>query len=81
MGMFDNVRYSAPCPKCGVELTDWQSKDGNCALDYIEPYQVSNFYTSCYGCGNWIIANVDAEVVTIIKKCEVTLEVEPKRHI
>lgn len=75
MGMFDNVKYEAPCPKCGAVQTEWQSKDGNCFLETLEPWQVSHFYCMCRKCGQWIDASVDAEVekTVTVKKCDVTL--------
>lgn len=53
MGMFDYVRYSAPCYKCGHTLNEWQSKDHDCSLDTVEPTQVSRFYTACPKCRAW----------------------------
>jgi hypothetical protein len=53
MGMFDYVRYSAPCFKCGEVLTEWQSKDGDCALDTIEPPIGGRFYADCPKCRTW----------------------------
>ena len=76
MGMFDYIKYEAPCPKCGEMLDDWQSKDSECLLDTLEPWQVSHFYQSCPKCKSWILAKVDAEVEHIVNKCEITLSVE-----
>lgn len=53
MGMFDDVNFKMPCPECGKEVRGWQSKDGPCNLDLIEPDTVSNFYAPC-ACGCWI---------------------------
>jgi len=53
MGMFDYVKYKAPCKKCGEELTEWQSKDGECSLSIIEPKDVNRFYTDCKICKSW----------------------------
>ena len=53
MGMFDYVQYEAPCKKCGYILTEWQSKDGDCTLDTIQPEEVENLYTSCPECKTW----------------------------
>jgi len=62
MGMFDNVRYSAPCFKCGRVLTDWQSKSGNCLMETLEVDQVTNLYTECDNrqCKAWNEYNTDA---------------------
>ena len=53
MGMFDHVRYRMQCPKCGREVSNFQSKDGDCTLDILDTWQVSYFYSSCK-CGAWI---------------------------
>jgi len=57
MGMFDYVNYSAKCSYCGVEITEWQSKDGPCALKMLEPKDVRTFYAYC-GCKVWNEYNV-----------------------
>lgn len=67
MGMFDDVKYEAPCPVCGDPLTGWQSKDGPCVLDRLTPVELANvsgdvgrhgrnarFYTSCAKCDAWV---------------------------
>jgi hypothetical protein len=51
--MFDYVKHSAPCYRCGRTLTDWQSKSGPCLLERLTPQDVMYFYTSCNGCGAW----------------------------
>lgn len=76
MGMYDYINYEAPCPKCGEVIKDWQSKDGLCTLEKLEPYQVDNFYTSCRKCGTWIDAEVKKEVKVIVKKLEIALTYE-----
>jgi len=53
MGMFDQVNFEMPCPKCGETLRDFQTKDAECALDTIEPDGVANFYSGCK-CGQWV---------------------------
>ena len=53
MGMFDEVKYEAPCWKCGEILKHWQSKDGPCNLLTLFPTEVDNFYDSCGKCGAW----------------------------
>lgn len=32
MGMFDTVKFEAPCINCGATLKNFQSKDGDCEL-------------------------------------------------
>lgn len=50
MGMFDHVRHEEPCPTCGEPLTGWQSKDGDCLLEEVEPLDCVEFYTICWKC-------------------------------
>lgn len=54
MGMFDYVNVNLPCPFCGHMSNMYQSKDGPCNLDVVEPQSVMNFYDSCSKCGKWI---------------------------
>ena len=70
MGMFDNVNYEAPCPKCGKVLKDWQSKDGPCNLGTVEPYEVDSFYTICSNneCKEWIQYIVKKDVTILVNK-------------
>lgn len=53
MGMYDIVEFSAPCFKCPEILTDWQSKDGPCDLQTLQPYEVKRMYTKCPRCKSW----------------------------
>lgn len=53
MGMFDRVNYSHPCPICEETIHTFQSKDGDCQLDLIDPPSVRNFYGDCE-CGVWV---------------------------
>lgn len=75
MGVFNSVRYEAPCPGCGTVQTQWQSKEGNCCFDTVEPWEVSRFYCVCNKCGKFINAAVDAEVekVVTVKRCDIKL--------
>lgn len=54
MGMFDYINFSCKCPNCGNDVTGFQSKDGNCMCEIIEPITVSNFYSKCDDCDFWI---------------------------
>ena len=54
MGMFDWINHKCDCPKCGRKLEHFQSKEGNCTLEEIEPWQVSYFYGSCPECKTWL---------------------------
>jgi hypothetical protein len=53
MGMFDYVHFEMDCPKCGVKITAFQSKDEACYMETIEPDSLTWFYSSCK-CGAWI---------------------------
>lgn len=53
MGLFDYVKYEAPCWRCGKILRGWQSKDADCEMKEVEPSEVVNFYTDCRTCGAW----------------------------
>lgn len=54
MGMFDTVNFVCACPKCGFVVSGFQSKDGECNLEMIEPEAVGRFYSSCPHCKEWI---------------------------
>lgn len=54
MGLFDSVNFRMPCPTCGRQLSDFQSKDGPCLMGIVEPLEVSNFYALCPGCRTWV---------------------------
>lgn len=54
--MFDYVDYKMPCPSCGKELKQFQTKDKHCVFEHYGPWEVDNFYTSC-PCGEWIEFN------------------------
>ena len=68
MGMFDTVKYKAPCWKCGHELTDFQSKSGECLMDTVTPKFLGNgsFYTSCFKCHAWNEYDVITKEVEIV---------------
>ena len=66
MGMFDTVKYKAPCWKCGEPITEFQSKDGECMLEIVTPKQVGNFYGSCYKCHAWNEYDVIPSKVEIV---------------
>ena len=54
MGMYDDVKFEFVCPICGTNVEDFQSKDGACMLDYLNFWEVNNFYAGCSGCGAWV---------------------------
>ena len=54
MGMFDYVNYECICPVCKSKVSGFQTKDGDCVLDTLQPTSVLHFYSSCDKCGCWI---------------------------
>ena len=65
MGMFNYVNYKCPCPNCGTEVSDWQTKDGaDLYMTHVNPSAVDYFYTSCPKCGCWLDATVQ-KIVTV----------------
>ena len=54
MGMFDSINYTCKCPVCGHDVTDFQSKDGECTLVTLQPEEVGYFYCGCNVCSIWI---------------------------
>ena len=57
MGMFDYVNFTVPCSRCGAEIVGFQSKDGPCELEHIDPWKLDHFYSSCSACGLYIEYN------------------------
>lgn len=66
--MFDYVDYKTLCPKCGTDVGDFQSKDGPCTMNTLEPKDVRHFYSSCNSCHTWI----DVEVIPHFYELKVT---------
>lgn len=62
MGMFDWVKYEAPCPNCGAPVTRFQSKDGACQLHRVNIAALAiasgtnrvSLYSSCDQCHCWV---------------------------
>ncbi len=52
--MFDEVNFKMDCPKCGKEVEGFQSKDFYCDLSVIDPVYLTNFYSTCKNCKEWI---------------------------
>lgn len=55
MGMFNYVKYEAPCSKCGFLLKEFQTKssDHDLRCEEVDPSSTDNFYVSCRECGEW----------------------------
>lgn len=68
MGMFDEIKYEAPCWKCGELLIDFQSKDGECCGRKITPKSlgVGSFYSLCRKCQAWNEYDVISKEVEIV---------------
>jgi hypothetical protein len=64
MGMFDNVSYECACPVCHDKVDGFQSKDGECIMETLEPSQVCTFYTTCGNCGCWLEFNATKHINT-----------------
>ena len=56
MGMFDYVEFSAPCPKCGEMVSEWQTKNTDCRLETVYPFEAIEFGISCPSCGESLSA-------------------------
>ena len=54
MGMFDSIELKMPCPECGAEIDGFQSKDGDCVLATLQPYETQYCYSGCDKCGAWV---------------------------
>jgi hypothetical protein len=57
MGLFNYVKILIPCPKCGREVGEFQTKDDSCDslyMELVEFYTVREFHTSCPNCDTWI---------------------------
>lgn len=50
MGMYDSINLEMNCPRCGNEYLEFQSKEGLCVLDRLNPEEVDYFYTHCDTC-------------------------------
>jgi phage terminase large subunit GpA-like protein len=80
MGMFDWVNFKVPCPKCGGEVENFQSKDGDCLLSVLEFWQVDNFYSYCDHCEATISYtlndNIREKIRIIIENIRKTLTIK-----
>ena len=80
MGMFDWVNFKVPCPKCGREVENFQSKDGDCLLGTLEFWQADNFYSYCDRCEamiNYTLSNdIREKIRTIIENMRKVLTIK-----
>jgi NMD protein affecting ribosome stability and mRNA decay len=80
MEMFDWVKFRVPCPKCGREVENFQSKDGDCLLEELDFWQVDNFYSYCDNCEatiNYTLNNdIREKIRTIIENIRKALTIK-----
>jgi hypothetical protein len=50
---FDWVDFRLPCPRCGVEIRDFKTKDLCRQHDMVDYRLIQHFYAEC-DCGAWI---------------------------
>jgi len=75
MGIFDHVNYKMDCPKCGKEVSGFQTKDLGSWFETVEYWQCDNFYSSCDYCNTWIEFILKRERVEIpIEAYEMRIE-------
>lgn len=64
MGLFNIVKIRMPCPKCGVEVGEFQTKDESFESLYMELVDfrtVREFHTVCPGCDVFISVKLKKE--------------------
>jgi hypothetical protein len=57
MGMFDWVNFACDCPNCGSPVGGFQTKDGDCLLEWVDTPKIENYYSNCEVCDYWIEYN------------------------
>lgn len=57
MGMYDYVDFECECPKCGKQLKGFQTKDLDCSLEQVKPWETERFYSFCNNCKTYIQYN------------------------
>jgi len=67
MGMFDYVKYAAPCWKCQRPLgkDNFQTKDHHQSLAVVKPHKIKNFYATCPQCLAWNEYKVKIKITRI----------------
>lgn len=79
MGMFDYVEYAANCRLCDRPLAQFQSKDGECRLELLQPSAVERFYEMC-SCGAWNEFKVTDGVVSRVPPEDADWDFVAPRH-
>lgn len=72
MGLFDWVKYEAPCINCGYILTGWQTKTYKNCLETIEPWQARNMHCPCPNYKTWNECKIEAETEVVVKSIKIT---------
>lgn len=55
MGMFDIIKnFEIECPTCGKLVTEFQTKDTACNMEYVDYWETDYFYSPCDYCDTWI---------------------------
>ena len=74
--MFDYVKFSHPCKKCGTLLEEWQTKDGPMSLETIELNEINGglVYTSCDNCNTWNQYKVTTKYAGMIREIPVLVD-------
>jgi hypothetical protein len=66
MGMFNTVRVNIPCPKCGDNINEFQTKDETYEplyLSEVDFWTVREFHSSCDRCDTWVSVRLKKEVI------------------
>lgn len=63
MGIFDYIKdFKCPCPSCGNEISEFQTKDGDVYLREVTFNSVTEFHQLC-ACGEWVEFNLKIKPV------------------
>ena len=68
--MYNTVKILLPCPSCGKEVGDFQTKDeiyDNLYLELVEFWTVREFHTVCDHCNAWIEVKLKKEKLQELK--------------
>ncbi len=81
MGMYDDIKFKIPCPVCGKQVSNFQSKDGRRMLATLDYWEVNNFYAFCDNCDTWVEYNrKKPRTPTPIEDYEMSMCVYTKKH-
>ena len=66
MGLFNIVNFPTQCPRCGVHIDDFQTKDDtndSLYMEIVDFRTVREFHTSCNNCDSWISVKLKESVI------------------